>query len=218
MRIQDLAASSARLSLVLATRRLSASTAGCCARQERIEGPNYAAESAPFIAEGAPVIPSNTDLPRQANLIHRIVLVGDAGVPMESEPVLDSLGRGADVYPEDTTVLFPGDNVYPAGVEKDAVEEGEEILRKQIASTRATRIFIPGNHDWGHPGDDRLLPQQAYPDANQTEFIPRDGCPGPALRTILPPVAGMTRGISAIGFDIEPLVPRRGGSDPSART
>lgn len=204
MRNQNFAASSARFFPILLVLLFSTLTAGCFALKERIEGTNYAAEGAPFIADDAPIVPSNADLPRQEDLIHRIVLVGDAGVPMDSEPVLASLGRWADVYPDDTTVLFLGDNVYPAGIEEDAVEEGEEILRKQVASTSATRIFIPGNHDWGHLGDDRLLRQQAYLDANGIEFIPRDGCPGPTLRTILPPVPGVTRGISTIVFDIDP--------------
>ena len=177
---------------------------GCFALHSRIEGTNFGAEDAPFIADSAPQIESNAALPEQAGLIHRVVLVGDAGVPMDSEPVLESLGRWADVYPSMTTVLFLGDNVYPAGIEEDAVAEGEEVLRKQVDATNATRIFIPGNHDWGHRGDDRLLRQQAYLDGRQIEFIPRDGCPGPALRTLVPPTAGLTRGISTIVFDIDP--------------
>ena len=177
---------------------------GCIALESRIEGTNYAAVDAPFIHPGAPRIDSDPALPQQADLVHRVVLIGDAGVPLESEPVLLSLGRWADVYPDRTTVLFLGDNVYPNGVEEDAVAEGEEILRKQVAATSATRIFVPGNHDWGHRGDDRLLRQQAYLDRHGIEFIPRDGCPGPVLRTLVPPVAGEARGISAIVFDIDP--------------
>jgi len=177
---------------------------GCFALQSRIDGTNYAVEDAPFVSESAPSIESNPALPQQADLIHRVVLVGDAGVPMESEPVLASLNRWADTYPEQSTVLFLGDNVYPAGVEEDSAEEGEEILRKQVDATKARRIFIPGNHDWGRRGTDRLLRQQAYLDARQIEFFPRDGCPGPALRNIVPPIEGVTRGISAIVFDIDP--------------
>jgi hypothetical protein len=177
---------------------------GCFALPERLEGTNYAAAGAPFIADSAPRIESNAALPQQANLIHRVVLIGDAGVPMDSEPVLASLTRWADVYPEQTTVLFLGDNVYPAGIEEDAVAVGEEILRKQVAATTSARVFIPGNHDWGHAGTDRLLRQQAYLDANNIEFTPRDGCPGPVLRPIVPAVDGATRGISAIAFDIDP--------------
>jgi hypothetical protein len=179
--------------------------AGCFTLPNRIEGPNYAEIDPPFIAERAPQItpePSLPTLEQPERLIQRILLVGDTGVPMQSEPVLASLGRWGDVYPERTAVLFLGDNVYPAGIEEDAAE-GEEILRKQIAATRATRVFIPGNHDWGRPGTDRVLRQQAYLDANQIEFIPRDGCPGPVLLPIVPATEGR-RGISAIVFDIDP--------------
>jgi len=193
-----------RLKTLVALVAAASLSTGCFALQSRIEGANYAAASAPFISEGAPRIESSAALPIQPDLIHRVVLLGDAGVPMDSEPVLASLTRWADVYPDNTSVLFLGDNVYPAGVEEDAVAEGEEILRKQIAATNATRVFIPGNHDWGHVGKDRLLRQQAYLDANGIEFIPRDGCPGPVLRTLVPALPGGARGISAIVFDIDP--------------
>lgn len=197
-----------RLATLMALIVAGATSTGCFALQSRIEGTNYAAEDAPFIAESAPRIDAGPAWPSQEGLIHRVVLVGDAGVPMESEPVLASLGLWSNVYPDQTTVLFLGDNVYPAGIEEDAVEEGEEILRKQVAATRADRVFIPGNHDWGHLGDDRLLRQQAYLDENDIEFIPRDGCPGPVYRSIVAPGAGegeaATRGVGAIVFDIDP--------------
>ncbi|MEN8159365.1 MAG: metallophosphoesterase [Myxococcota bacterium] len=195
----------------MTTRRLAAlgltlAATGCFTLPNRIEGPNYSEVDPPYVAERAPRIESAPELPALAEperLIQRLIFVGDAGVPMESEPVLASLGRWGDVYPERTTVLFLGDNVYPHGIEADAVAEGEEILRKQIAATRAARIFIPGNHDWGRPGTDRLLRQQSYLDASQIEFVPRDGCPGPVLRPIVPASDG-GRGISAIVFDIDP--------------
>ncbi|MCP4908027.1 MAG: hypothetical protein GY910_23895 [bacterium] len=177
---------------------------GCLAPPGRIDGENYPASGPPFISDQAPRIDSEATLPLQENLIHRVVLLGDAGAPMESEPVLAALTRWADVYADDTTVIFLGDNVYPAGVEEDAITEGEEILRKQIVATTADRIFVPGNHDWGHPGRGRLMRQQEYVDANGAEFIPRDGCPGPVLRTIVAPTEGGPRGISAIVFDIDP--------------
>ncbi len=188
------------LALVATTSLLS----GCLALPERLEGTNYSVADPPFIAEGAARIEPGAGLPEQENLVHRVVLIGDAGVPMESEPVLTSLTQWADRYPEKTTVLFLGDNVYPAGVEEGAVAEGEEILRKQISATTAARVFVPGNHDWGHVGTDRLLRQQAYVDASEAEFMPRDGCPGPVLRPLSAPGEGSTRGISAILFDIDP--------------
>jgi hypothetical protein len=177
--------------------------AGCFALPSRLAGTNYAEADPPFIAETSPRIVPAPGLPAQRDLLHRVILIGDAGVPMESEPVLAALGRWGDVYPARTSVLFLGDNVYPAGIESGAEEEGEEVLRKQVEATTATRIFIPGNHDWGHAGTDRLLRQQAYLDASDAEFTPRDGCPGPVLRTLRAPRNG-ARGISAILFDIDP--------------
>ncbi len=183
---------------------IAALSLGCLAPPKRIDGTNYPAADPPFIADDAPRVEPDAALPRQGDLIHRVVLIGDGGIPMDSEPVLESLTRWADVHPDATTVLFLGDNVYPAGIEEDAVAEGEEIMRKQIASTTARRVFIPGNHDWGHVGTDRLLRQMAYVDASGTEFAPRDGCPGPTLLPVVPPIEGGTRGISAIVFDIDP--------------
>lgn len=179
-------------------------SSGCLAPPNRIDGTNYSAEDDPFIASHAQRIRASDELPQQPNLIQRVVLIGDSGVPMDSEPVLAALTHWAEVDPTRTTVVFLGDNVYPAGIEKDSVAEGEEIMRKQISATSALRIFIPGNHDWGHVGTDRLLRQQAYVDANGAEFMPRDGCPGPTLRTIVPPTTGISRGISVIAFDIDP--------------
>ena len=186
---------------------LSVTCLACLAPPNRIDGTNYGVEDAPFVASHARQIDASASLPEhadQGDLIQRVVLVGDAGVPMDSEPVLLELKRWADVDPSRTTVLFLGDNVYPAGIEEDDAASGEEIMRKQISSTKADRVFIPGNHDWGHVGTDRLLRQQAYVDTSDAEFIPRDGCPGPTLRAIVPPIAGVTRGISMIAFDIDP--------------
>ncbi len=192
-----------RGSLVLSV-TLLAILLGCLAPPNRITGTNYPADGAPFIASRAQAISALDTLPEQPNLIQRVVLIGDAGVPMDSEPVLLELTRWSDVAPELTTVVFLGDNVYPAGIEEDAIQEGEAVMRKQITSTAADRIFIPGNHDWGHAGTDRLLRQQAYVDANGSQFIPRNGCPGPTLRTIVSPLKGRTRGITLVVFDIDP--------------
>ena len=143
-----------RGSLVLSV-TLLAILLGCLAPPNRITGTNYPAEGAPFIASRAQAISALDTLPEQPNLIQRVVLIGDAGVPMDSEPVLLELTRWSDVAPELTTVVFLGDNVYPAGIEEDAIQEGEAVMRKQITSTAADRIFIPGNHDWG-PNHDCL--------------------------------------------------------------
>jgi len=176
----------------------------CMALPERLEGKNHSADNPAFIAPGVSLREPLPGLPMQTDLIHRVVLVGDTGVPMEQEPVLELLGQWANAHASNTSVLFLGDNVYPAGIEEDDVAAGEEILRKQIASTDATRVFLPGNHDWGHAGKDRLLRQQDYLDQRSVAFIPRDGCPGPVLHPLRPAGANGTRGISAIAFDIDP--------------
>ena len=88
----------------------------------------------------------------------QIVLVGDAGDPGES--LLSTLQAWiADSAATRNVVAFLGDNAYPEGVTNGRREEAERLLDRQIdtvAATRATAIFIPGNHDWANGGPDGL--------------------------------------------------------------
>lgn len=178
----------------------------CAALPERLEGTNYVAESAPFVAASVEALTPEAALPQRQGLVHRVLLIGDAGVPRESEPVLETLRVWGDAHPNDTTVLYLGDNVYPSGLEKDDRPHGERVLRAQLEASDAHKIFVPGNHDWGFPyqGSDRVLRQQAYVEANGAEFLPRDGCPGPAYRELVPTDDNGRRGVALILIDIDP--------------
>lgn len=170
-----------------------------------LRGPNYDAERGAFRSEdladpkrieGAPAF--------------RLVLIGDAGAPEPEDPTLALLGRWADAHPERTTVVFLGDNIYPAGLRRDAIERGERILRQQIDATRAPKIFLPGNHDWGlswnrpyEPG--ALARQQAFMDAHAehgVSFAPRDGCPGPVAVELLDPGGEIAGGLTLLLLDL----------------
>jgi len=124
----------------------------------------------------------------------RLFLIGDAGAPdPKGEPVLAALGRELAQAPEKSFVVFLGDNVYPRGLpEPEASDrrDGERRLDAQIDAVLhagARGFFIPGNHDWdrhGKRGLQRVRIQGAYVTArggSRVSFLPKDGCPGPAL-------------------------------------
>jgi hypothetical protein len=177
--------------------------AGCAAKQ-RLDGPNYPATGPAYVR------PSLVDDPAAllpADLRHRIILIGDTGDPGEVEPSYRALGVWGDAAASQTTVLFLGDNLYMSGLEDDDRERGEGILRQQLEATRAQKIFVPGNHDWG--GFD---PTRAHILYNQEEFIeaeggglarfrPRGGCPGPAVVELAP--AGADGGGAIIAMLID---------------
>lgn len=138
-----------------------------------------------------------------SRLLSRLVLVGDAGDGADekraaAEAVACSIAAVVRDEPELTTVVWLGDNVYPAGVpsgkpcatsrEEDR-ERGEatRILARQVAATHGTNakaFFVPGNHDWdqGKPcGRERVLAQQALVPtlAANARVMPEGACPGP---------------------------------------
>ncbi|MDP6980250.1 MAG: hypothetical protein QF570_16890 [Myxococcota bacterium] len=63
-------------------------------------------------------------------------------------PTLQKLGQWSSDA-DNTTVLYLGDNIYSEGFTDDDRERSEKILAQQLAATRARKIVIPGNHDWG---------------------------------------------------------------------
>ena len=182
--------------------------AGCHAG--RLRGVNYDAEGDPFIRRAAPadtiaVAPADT-----ARIVYRVILTGDTGEPVEEDPTLAAIGRWTSPRDRAAVVLL-GDNIYPSGLEESNRDWGEAILRQQLEATSALRIFVPGNHDWGSsPGDwtgDRVVAQQefvlAWPEGD-VDFLPRNGCPGPAVRELLRPGEGMEKGIAIVVIDWMP--------------
>jgi hypothetical protein len=124
-------------------------------------------------------------------ITHSIFLLGDAGVPAPDDPVLallrDEVARAA----ARSTVVFLGDNIYPAGLPAEGAPdraEAEARLRAQLEAARgaALIVFVPGNHDWKPGGPQgleairrqaRFIARSGVPGAR---LLPADGCPGPA--------------------------------------
>lgn len=127
-------------------------------------------------------------------VVHSLFLVGDGGEPyVRDNPIAKVLSARISTAPGKTTVLFLGDNVYPAGLpsnDSHKYQLGERSLWTQVGMIQGphTRgIFIPGNHDWAHWGKrglEYLRNQQQWLDSLNDErisLLPRDGCPGPVV-------------------------------------
>lgn len=130
------------------------------------------------------------DIAPENPLQYRILLIGDAGLPKQDEPVLKTLHSWTKRAPEKTTIVFLGDNMYPDGMTKQKMHEAPTRLGPQIdviKSTDAHGLFIPGNHDWTNGkknGFNALLAQERYINEALTRmprFLPQGGSPGPVL-------------------------------------
>lgn len=127
----------------------------------------------------------------------KVFLIGDAGeMTEEMASVISDVAKQVSEDPENSTVIFLGDNIYPKGMpeleSKDRIE-AEDILSSQIKpflNLGCRVLMIPGNHDWKqgrNRGYEQVLRQQDFLDslASGTElFFPRGGCPGPVVLNI----------------------------------
>jgi hypothetical protein len=170
-----------------------------------LRGSDFVADRDPYRREG------HVDPERlEGEPIYRLLLAGDGGAAVENDPTLSLLGEWGDVRPERTAAIFLGDNIYPAGLQSDDRAQGERILRRQIGSTRARKVFIPGNHDWGFTGVQRLSPgvlgnQQAFLDSQAhlgVDFEPEDGCPGPSALELVEPGGLLPGGLTVLVLDL----------------
>ncbi|MGB6150775.1 MAG: metallophosphoesterase, partial [Pricia sp.] len=137
-------------------------------------------------AEGA----IKTDMPTTKEVSHTVYLVGDAGKsPMGGmKDALKLFKRKLDRADANSTAIFLGDNIYPAGM-PDPKDSTEAYLRakndidaqlKTLENFKGRPFFIPGNHDWYTEGLVGLKRQQDYIqealDSDEV-FFPEDGCP-----------------------------------------
>ena len=178
--------------------------AGC--RAGHLRGENYGADDEPYIRRDV----QSDAITTGDRVAYRVILVGDAGEPVPDDPTLAAIGRWA-VPQERAAVVLLGDNLYPDGLAADDRTRGEAILRQQFAATSALRIFVPGNHDWGPSPQDwtgaHVVAQQefvlAWPEGD-VDFLPRNGCAGPAVRELLKPGDGLEQGIAVVAIDWMP--------------
>jgi hypothetical protein len=126
-----------------------------------------------------------------AELTYRLLLVGDAGHAEAGSNVIAAVAERARQLPDKTTVVYLGDNVYPAGLPAPGAEgraQAERHLLAQIDPLRGIGtevLFVPGNHDWDNSGPDgqsALARQAKFLEEHGTErtrTAPAKGHPGP---------------------------------------
>jgi len=135
------------------------------------------------VFDGKPVV-------KDSDISHRFYLIGDAGKsPIgEMNPALKALKARLDKASKNSTTIFLGDNIYPAGftAKKDnekSHSESKNHLDAQLnilSDYKGKSIFIPGNHDWYAKGLKGLKRQEKYIEEaldNKEVFFPENGCP-----------------------------------------
>ncbi|MEL7270349.1 MAG: metallophosphoesterase [Bacteroidota bacterium] len=120
---------------------------------------------------------------------HTFYLIGDAG----KSPVggmnkaLKNFKQHLDQADENSTAIFLGDNIYPAGFPSPKKEKEHKLAQnhldaqlKTLEDFKGQPIFIPGNHDWYSDGPKGVKRQQDYIEEaldSKKVFQPRNGCP-----------------------------------------
>lgn len=123
----------------------------------------------------------------EGKISHTFILVGDAGNGVFKDTVdfSNSLINNLKNASKNSTLLFLGDNIYPAGMPKEKElghEEAVKKLQEQIdiaKDFKGKTIFIPGNHDWYHDGNEGLKRQEEIVEnqLGKKSFLPQEGCP-----------------------------------------
>jgi hypothetical protein len=158
-------------------------------------------------AAGAGCHGGGVETPTPTQAVETVFLIGDAGEPDPRLPatVLDSLAAQAAVVGPRATILFLGDNVYPAGTADTIATNYADVLRRLDAQIRAvpsgaTGIFLPGNHDWSDAGQGGffgaataadglfvvrrqavLISRRPKNPGATVMMLPHSGCPGPVV-------------------------------------
>ena len=105
----------------------------------------------------------------------------------EMNQALKAFKKRLDQAKENSTAIFLGDNIYPAGMpdKKDstaAYSEAKNNIMAQLntlGNFKGKPIFIPGNHDWYNEGILGLARQQKFIEKNldsKKVFFPKNGC------------------------------------------
>jgi hypothetical protein len=137
--------------------------------------------------------------PDTTTLQHSIYLMGDAGEPAKAneEPSMALMSRMVHAGDQSkTSVLWLGDNIYPAGMPAPSApsrSEAERRLNDQLnllSDFRGNIVYIPGNHDWDYSGPDgweAIKRQEQYVEnffKKDRIMLPGGGCPGPEVKVL----------------------------------
>ncbi|WP_396633189.1 metallophosphoesterase [Maribacter sp. R86514] len=132
------------------------------------------------------------DVNDKKEIVHTLYLIGDAGLsPIGGmNPALKIFKDKLDKADKNSTAIFLGDNIYPAGLPdpKDstvAYRTAKNHLDAQLNTLndfKGRPLFIPGNHDWYTEGLIGLEREENYikqvlKEKEKDPFLPENGCP-----------------------------------------
>ena len=130
------------------------------------------------------------DVTETKEISHTFYLIGDAGLsPMGGmNPALKIFKDRLDKADKNSTAIFLGDNIYPAGLPdpKDstvaylAARNDLDAQLKTVSNFKGKPLFIPGNHDWYTEGLIGLAREEEYIKKalnDKDSFLPKNGCP-----------------------------------------
>lgn len=146
---------------------------------------NCATQKAKYVSADA-----NKEITTSKQISHTVYLIGDAGLSEDNTPnaALRSFKNRLNNANENSTAIFLGDNIYPAGMPSKKKEpiiykKAKNYLDAQLSSLenfKGKPLFIPGNHDWYSDGLNGLKRQQEYIQKkldSKKVFFPKNGCP-----------------------------------------
>ena len=131
---------------------------------------------------------NDKDVKSTKEISHTFYLIGDAGLSPEGDlnPALRNFKTQLDLADKNSTAIFLGDNVYPAGLPKKSdkgYKKARHNLDAQIEVLKdfnGKAFFIPGNHDWYSDGLKGLEREEKYIQEqlkSKEVFFPENGCP-----------------------------------------
>lgn len=132
---------------------------------------------------------------KDKTIAHTVYLIGDAGLsPLNDlNPALKIFKKVLNNADSNSTAIFLGDNIYPAGLPKKkdssrAYKTAKSHLDAQLNTLenfKGLPLFIPGNHDWYNDGLKGLERQEKYVKKKlqqKNPFLPENGCPIETLK------------------------------------
>ncbi|WP_232520885.1 metallophosphoesterase [Flagellimonas nanhaiensis] len=128
--------------------------------------------------------------PGDKEVEHTFYLIGDAGKSPVGDlnPTLKKFKQRLSKANKNSTAIFLGDNIYPAGFpDKEEDPNGHNLAKNHLDAQLKTledfsgqTVFIPGNHDWYANGLKGLERQEKYIQKaldSKEVFLPDNGCP-----------------------------------------
>ena len=125
--------------------------------------------------------------PKEKQIEHSFYLIGDGGNSLigTQTKALKEFKKQLNEAAKNSTALFLGDNIYPAGLPKKNTknrafaEHQLNVQTEAVKSYKGETIFIPGNHDWYSNGLKGLKRQENYIEKKlgKNTFLPENGCP-----------------------------------------